>query len=405
MLHLIIQAILSKIFFLSSIFAERNKHLWYNKQDLGNSFYIFSLVPKRIFFTMAFKQIKIERFRNFSCLSFCPGIHVNLIIGDNGSGKSSLLEAIGYLSQGKSFRTSHWQNLVQRGSSDFVIFGDKGDNKIGIRRSLTGDFDIRINGVNTSRLSELVYMTSMQIIHPADLDLILGGPSLRRAYVDWGSFYQSQDFFGSWSNFKRILKQRNSYLKNYSDYRLLRVLDHEMVDRAVKLNYLRTSYFEKVTPYIHQVLKRFLPEYDFELNFYPGWDLKKQLENVLVDSFDRDRMSGYTVYGPQRADLRILVDGKNACEVLSRGQIKLLLCALKIAQGTYLEDQCNKQCLFLFDDFSSELDSEKKSILSSYFDGMKGQIFITAIDEKDKTFFEQSNFQIFELKNNVIEQR
>ncbi len=354
---------------------------------------------------MVFKQLKIERFRNFSNIVFSPNAHINLIIGDNGSGKSSLLEALAYLSIGKSFRTSHWQNLVQKGTSDFVIFADKGDKKIGIKRSSFGTIDIRINGENTNRLSDLAFLTSMQIIHPADLELILGGPSLRRAYIDWGTFYHMPEFFETWSNFKRILKQRNAYLKSVSDYRLLRVLDHELVHQAGKLNYLRTNYFESVKFYVLQVLKRFLPEFNFELSFYPGWDSRKQLEAVLIDAFERDKLYGYTIYGPQRADLKILVNGVDANEILSRGQIKLLLCALKIAQGAYLEDKKDVQCTFLFDDFSSELDADKKDLLSSYFISLKGQIFITAIDADDKNFFSKADYTIFELKDNVIKLR
>lgn len=354
---------------------------------------------------MFFKQLKIESFRNFDSLSFFPGEHINLVFGNNGSGKSSLLEAIAYLSLGKSFRTNHLQSLINNKSDHFVIFADKDNAKIGIKRNNLSDIDIRINGVSTNKLSDLAFLTPMQVIHPADLDLVLGGPSIRRAFIDWGAFYHIPDFFLSWSNFKRILKQRNSYLKNSNNYKLIRILDKELVNQANRLNYFRTTYFENIKLFILKILKSFLPEYEFDLIFYPGWDVRKNLELILNESFERDLFYGYTVNGPQRADLRILVNGLSSQEVLSRGQIKLLLCALKIAQGCYLEDRCNNNCTFLFDDFSSELDTEKKSMLSSFFKSMKGQVFITAIDSDDKNFFQGSNYKIFELQNNMIEQR
>lgn len=353
---------------------------------------------------MAFSLIKMEGFRNFSKVSWNPHEHMNIIVGDNGSGKSSVLEALGFLCRGKSFRTSHMASVIAHGMQDFVVFGQSSEHRIGIRRS-SDSFDIKIDSENVTALSRLAVLSPVQIIHPADMELLLGSPAERRSYVDWGAFYHNSDFFYHWSSFRRALKQRNAYLKMPVKNDMLDVIDTEFVEHSEKLNQYRQQFAEDISDTVVAIVSDFLPGYDFEFQLYPGWDIRKGLLQLLKSSAERDRMQGFTSYGPQRADLRILINRQPVQDILSRGQLKLLLCAMRLAQSTFYEKKCRKDCLFFLDDFASELDQDKREKLADYLFSLSGQVFITAIDEKETKFFQKSPCSIFELKDNLINQR
>ncbi len=353
---------------------------------------------------MSFSLVKIENFRNFSSLSWSPHPHMNIIVGNNGSGKSSLLESLCFLCKGKSFRTSHLSSVIADGKEHFVLFGKQGDNRIGIMRD-SDSFDIKINGDTVTKLSYLAKLSPVQIIHPADIELVIGGPSERRAYIDWGAFYHSSEFYFQWSSFRRMLKQRNAFLKMEVNYNLLDAIDEELVAHALVLQDCRNRFVEEIRDTVKSIIFDFLPEFEFDLVLYSGWDYKKGLAQVLRSSYERDKLLGYTSYGPQRADLKITANKQPVQEILSRGQLKLLLCALRLAQSCFLEKKTTNDCLFFLDDFASELDQDKKEKLSEYLSSLRGQVFITAIDESEVNFFQKDSCNVFELKNNQIVNR
>lgn len=354
---------------------------------------------------MAFSTIKIENLRNFAEVSFKPHQHMNIIVGDNGSGKSSVLESICFLCRGKSFRTSHVPGVITRGKDDFVVFGINDDSRIGIRRN-HDSFEIKINGENVTSLSRLARLSPVQIIHPADIELLTGSPAERRAYVDWGSFYYSSGFYEEWAAFRRIMKQRNAFLKSgVSETGILEAIDAELLVHAQKVHEFRKLFVDELAETVQSIVSDFLPEYQFEFVMYPGWDLKKGLGQILSVNLERDRMQGFTSAGPQRADLKIYANRQQVQDVLSRGQLKLLLCAMRLAQSCFLEKKCGKDCLFLLDDFASELDQSKRDKLAEYLTSLRGQVFITAIDEDETRFFQRSPCSVFELEKNLINQR
>ncbi len=354
--------------------------------------------------SMAFSQIRMTAFRNFQSASFEPHHSMNIIIGANGSGKSSLLEAVSFLCLGKSFRTARPDSAVNSGAEEFVLFGCNDTRRIGIKRG-AGTFEIVLDGEKLTRLSDLARISPARVIHPADIELLTGSPAERRSFIDWGAFYHSDDFYDHWSKFRRILKQRNAYLKMNISYDYIDALDAELVVHAEALQEARRLYVEDITDTVSRICRDFLPEYEFGFSLYSGWDQKKGLAQQLKNSYERDRMQGFTSFGPQRADLRITVDHSQVQDVLSRGQLKLLLCSLRLSQCCFHEKDCGTDCMFLLDDFASELDQSKREKLADYLFSLRGQVFITAIDESETRFFQKGSCDIFELDNNVITKR
>ena len=354
---------------------------------------------------MCFSKIKIHNFRNFTDLNFEPSSRINVIIGKNGSGKSSLIEAIGYLCKGKSFRTNHNESVIKKNGDSFSVFGSKEpDTKIGISRDFGGNLTIQIDGTHNYKLSDLAKMTPAQIIHPSDANILSsGGPKMRRTLIDWGTFYHKRDFYKVWQSFSKVLKQRNSYLKQNLKYDYIKYCDIEFVRYAELIRKFRDEYLIELLPFVADLVRVFLPEYEITFGISHGWDRKKELSEVLKENYEHDRIMQCTNYGPHRADLKIKSNGILVQDLLSRGQQKMLITAIKLAQGLFFEKILKNNCIFLIDDFASELDESKREIFSRYLSNIKGQIFITAIDIDLISSLKKDISAYFELKDNFIQ--
>lgn len=333
---------------------------------------------------MSFQKLSINQFRNIESTSLTFHPKVNLIIGDNGSGKSSLLEAIYLLGLGRSFRTHLTNRVIQHEQPHFTLYSEINFQErafpIGLQKSRNGETILKIDGQLVKKLASLTQYVPMQLITPESYTLLSGSPKNRRAYLDWGVFYHDPHFYNNWARIKRLLKQRNAALKQCNAYKELEVWDNELCALSEQISSQRAKYFAELQPLIIQTMAEFLPEFTIESNFFCGWDEKnKPLAQYLFDNFQRDKQLGYTSIGPQKADLKLKINKLPVDDVLSRGQLKLLVYALRLAQGLFLNTIDNKQCVFLIDDFSSELDKSKQAILAKHIIDSKAQVFISAI--------------------------
>ena len=163
---------------------------------------------------MKLDVVQVRHFRNLTEVSFSPSHQLNFIVGDNGSGKSSLLEAIHFLGFARSFRTTKHRNVIQQGQSSFTVFcesysGTEGQQKLGISRSINDSFTVSVNGVKSLRVSELVSKLPVQIFTPQSSDLLLGSPKLRRRYLDWLLFHVEHSFYSVSNVYQKVLRHKN----------------------------------------------------------------------------------------------------------------------------------------------------------------------------------------------------
>lgn len=332
---------------------------------------------------MSLSRLLIHDFRNLAQvdLEFSP--QFNFLVGANGSGKTSLLEAIFYLGHGRSFKSHLSNRIIRYDAEQFVLHGKISDEKelctVGIQKARSGDTTLKINNETGSKIADLALLLPMQVITPEGLSLLNGGPSYRRAFLDWGLFHHHPEFYPHWSNLKRLLKQRNAALQQVSRYAELKIWDYELVKATYAVSQMRADYAEALRPEIEQTCRFFLPELEISVKFYQGWERERDYAELLAESFERDKNVGYTMVGAQKADFRFRANGLPVEDVLSRGQLKLLMCALRLAQGEYLTAQKGKPCLFLLDDFASELDPTKRELLAHRLRASGSQVFITAI--------------------------
>lgn len=355
---------------------------------------------------MAISRLIIEHFRNLTAvdLEFDPSF--NFLVGNNGSGKTSLLEAIFYLGHGRSFKSAVSHRIISYEQPHFILHGKIEEQKhqwsVGLQKFRQGHSVVKINGEDGNKISDLAQLLPIQLITPEGLNLLNGGPSYRRAFLDWGLFHHHPHFHAAWVNLNRLLKQRNAALAQANQYAELEIWDRELVKIAEQVSQWRAEYANALTPAITQSCKLFLPELKLNISFYQGWEKDRPYAELLQQSFDRDRHLGYTMSGPQKADFRFKVNGLPAEDVLSRGQLKLLMCALRLAQGEHLMQQTQRSCIFLIDDFASELDQYKRALLAERLQQSHSQVFVTAITPDQLKQMQPQNHRTFHIDNGKI---
>lgn len=364
---------------------------------------------------MSLLSLSASQFRNLTAVSLSAHSRFNLIIGINGSGKTSLLEAIYYLAHGRSFRTSRPQRLVQHDSDAFVLHAKvatpQQTHSLGMQRDRQGDLVLRLNGANVHRLAEFASLLPVQLITPDSFRLFFGGPKERRQFFDMGLFHVEPAFFDSWLRFSKVLKQRNALLKSSRQYdSQFQFWDEQFVLLAFELQRFRQAYISQLEAAFRALTAQapLLQQLSFQLQ--QGWPEKlaepAELQQLLQQSFAQDSRMGFTQYGPQKADLKLKMDQGAAEEVLSRGQLKVLLFALKIAQNNVIRDNGQKQPLLLIDDLASELDEQSTRQIFSYLRDINSQVFITAINaEQVSPFIDAGQLAMFHVEHGQLTAR
>ncbi|SDU33334.1 DNA replication/repair protein RecF [Halopseudomonas salegens] len=362
---------------------------------------------------MPLTRLSVTGVRNLHPVTLHPAPRINLVYGANASGKTSLLEAIHLLGLARSFRTNKLQPVIQYAESQCTVFAelvsDQGETtQIGVQRSANSEFVIRINGQNVRSAAQLAETMPLQLINPDSFRLLEGAPKQRRQFLDWGVFHVEHGFLAAWQRLQKSLKQRNSLLRRGRiDSLLLAPWELELVQAANQIDAYRQSYIGRLKPVFEQVLADMLTIDGLTLSYFRGWDKEKPLADVLAQQFERDCQLGHTQAGPQRADLRVRVNNLNAVDVLSRGQQKLLVSALKIAQGYLLKQQYGPQsCVFLVDDLPSELDAHHRQALCRLLEQLDCQVFITCVEPEQLTGLWQSETpkKLFHVEHGHIAQ-
>jgi len=335
---------------------------------------------------MRLTQLDIQNFRNIQSAQFFPVQGVNLIVGDNASGKTSLLEAIYYLSHVRSFRTQHVTDLILRESPYLQLVAtieslEKQDIPLGIRRSRNKS-QIRVNKQPIKRVSDIAAQFPVLAIHPDSYKLITGSASQRRQYLDWGVFHVEHGFFQAWKRFRKAVAQRNAALKSKQTFEVCQLWNQEISNTAHYIDQLRQQYFDKLLPYFYQLTKQFFVGDVVDIEYKRGWSADKQLIELLEENLQKERLRGYTSCGPHRAEITIKVNNQSAQTCISRGQQKTLVALMRLAQAMQFTEATNKPCVLLYDDLAAELDKKHREQILQVLSTMNIQLFLTVIDEK-----------------------
>src|SRR5579885_360186 len=283
---------------------------------------------------MTITALRVTNFRNLALAELLPAsIGVNIICGNNGSGKTSLLEVIYYLGLGRSFRSSTASRLIKQNTDKFSIFSQLVSDSdryipVGVERDMQGSTRLRIAERDVSSITELASYLPIRLINSQSHNIFESGPNFRRKYLDWGLFYQYENFLTCWRQFERVLKQRNAVLRDRLSKKELDVWTDELVKHGLELDQLRREYVEALAPLVSDLAKELLGVDNLKIIYQPGWDESQDYAAVLASSFLEEIRAGFTQYGPHRADLHITIGAHPVKHFLSRGQQKLLICAM-----------------------------------------------------------------------------
>jgi DNA replication and repair protein RecF len=332
---------------------------------------------------MSIKTLSIYTFRNLTEAHLTLSPFFNLIAGENGAGKSSILEAVYFLSHGRSFRGHVLEPLVQFNQQKTILqalitTAAQNEVSVGVMKSLIEDGQIKIGGELCRSAVELAALLPVQLLNADSFDLLNGGPAFRRQWMDWGLFHVEHAYGDLWRRYNHVLKQRNAALKKEGGA-AVRCWDEELTQMGEKMALQRAQYIEQIMPLSNDIFGRFC-DFSFYFQYERGWGADLSLRDALHGSLARDQHLGYTSVGPHRADLKLSIENKAVQAILSRGQQKWLIYSLKLAQGQLLKQQTDKNCVYLLDDVPAEWDAQRQKILIGVLRDMLSQVLITGID-------------------------
>ena len=356
---------------------------------------------------MILDRLRLEHFRCFERaeIHLAPGF--NLITGDNGSGKTSVLEALHLMAHGRSFRGRVRDGLIRRGQTalDVIVdwrVGEASPHRAGLRH-FGSQWQARLDGRDVQQLGELVSALAIISFEPGSHALIDGGSELRRRFLDWGLFHVEQDFLPTWRRYTRALKQRNALLRQRGPTQLLDGWEQEIIAHGEAITRQREAHVAQLQPYLDRRMVALLPELGpATLRFFTGWKSSEvALGDALLLARERDLVLGHTSVGPHRADLRISLDGVPA-ENLSRGQTKQLALALMLAQAELLAESFGHWPILQLDDLGAELDrTHQKRTLEALRDS-GAQVMITGTEVPTAMAGSDASFAMFHVEHGGV---
>ncbi len=335
---------------------------------------------------MSLSELTVDNVRCLEHVELSLHPHHNLVWGGNGSGKTSLLEALFLLGRGRSFRTRNSERLIRHGQSQLVVFGRTGEipsQNLGIQVSRTEGTRARISGQSAGSLTELSQAFPVQIIDPGIHKLVEEGGHRRRRWLDWAVFHVEPSFADHWVRYTRALKQRNAALKTQPAQ--ASVWDVELARLGELIAQSRHRLLERLDPYWRSSVSS-LAGLDVELHYSRGWAQDVPLVQALKDSAARDQAKGLTHPGPHRGDALIRLNGRPAREVLSRGQQKLVAIAMTLAQLYLLQETAQPAATLLLDDPAAELDGEHLGRFIERVRELRCQLVLTSLQPEFRSF-------------------
>ena len=339
---------------------------------------------------MHIERLFAEHFRNLETLEWWPHRHFNLIAGDNGEGKTNLLEAIAVAASLRSFRTSKL--------ADCLAFEQK-EATLGLRierRGLREDLGVRISsgqkklfldGKSATSMANYLGRLIVVLFAPADLSLPHAEPSERRRWLDRLAFNHEPAHLTDLRRYEQALANRNALLRQHKtaqvDAGLLDAYDQVLAHSGIKLIERRQRILARFAPILRDAFGRIAaPGLAADALYQPRdvIDDEAQLQQLFLHNRGKDLARGHTTRGPHRDDVDLRIAGRTANLHASQGQCRALVLAMKIAEIRSLEADFGEPPVLLMDDISSELDAARNRALMGYLDELGGQVFLTTTD-------------------------
>lgn len=355
---------------------------------------------------MKVSEIEIYNFRNYKKekIKFSDGI--NIICGDNGMGKTNVLEAVYYFSYGRSFRVVN-QEIIKDGEKEakLKIKFQKGERENdGEIRFLKGKKkEIFLNDIELKKTSQLIGNFICVIFTPDEMNIIKGLPEVRRRFCDSAIMVIRPQYVKELIKYRQILNQKTALLKMKS-YHTLSVWNEKLAESGSKIMMMRKAYIERINKKSKILQKKISDgKENLELVYNPSVKIGETFEETkdnflkkLSECEEKEKENLFCLAGPHRDEINIEINGKSAKNYSSQGQIRTAILCLKLAQTEIIEEETLFSPVLLLDDILSELDKKRREFLISHIKGK--QIIISCTDIEN--YFEEKN--IIRIKNGEV---
>jgi len=371
-------------------------------------------------------RLNFENIRNHNITELFPSKNINVIFGRNGSGKTSILEAISIGAFSKSFVTSFDQNIVQNGKDYYLVeIEARSENglPIGLQvlYQLNRKKEIKTTAGDNLSVQELIGKVPIVVLSPEMREIIFGAPSMRREFIDRIISQTDANYLKSLLLHRRILKQRNKLLNEFqlginNDTDLLKIWILKFIEISAEVVSRRLRFFEHFPLFFersYQILSNnqesinitYQPfEFPSNLASLSHSDILEILKSQADKYFDKEIQRGITLFGPQKDDFLILLNNQLARNVASQGQSKTILISLKYAEMNYLYEMRKTYPIVLFDDIFSELDNERITQVLKILSDTSVQFFLTTteVDWLKKSFPSGSLVKSFYVESGKV---
>ena len=336
---------------------------------------------------MIIKEIKLDSFRAYNFQEIPINGGINLFYGDNGSGKSSVIESIYFSLTGKSFRTNDTNNLIQKNKNQtqtLIVFQDGNSIKITKKRENRALIS-KNRGEKTGNFSDLVKKYPNCLIENKEFFFTTSNPEQKRSFLNKALFYVEQSEAILLNELKKIMFQRAGCLKN-NDYDQIKYWDERLIEIEPKISLLNENLcktinkhlkssslvqgFEEKNPWIKELT----------IEYQRGFDGLSNYSDILSRNLEKDRILKRTTEGPHKRSFSILLNNTDAAEILSRGQQKIISIIFHLIQREIIIEHTNLTPILLMDDISSELDKENANLMLKYLINNSVQTIMTSIN-------------------------
>ncbi len=359
---------------------------------------------------MFLEKLSLVNFKNITTQSFDFEYKINCFVGNNGVGKTNVLDAIYYLSFAKSYFNSVAVQNIKHGESFFMLEGEYliKDRKETIVCSLKKGQKkvLKRNGKNYDKFSEHIGQIPLVIISPADRDLVVEGSDVRRKFIDGVISQQNKSYLQDLIAYNKILTQRNALLKYFAANRIfdalnLSVYDDQLADFGARIYEVRKSFLETFIPIFNEKYEIISNDKERVNLIYKSQLHDLDMNTLLQNSLEKDRMLQYSTAGIHKDDLGFEIGEYPIKKFGSQGQQKSYLIALKLAQFEFIKKQSNITPILLLDDIFDKLDETRVlQIVNLVKNDEFGQIFITDThSDRTENIIKQSNtnYKMFQL--------
>ena len=361
---------------------------------------------------MHLRNLQLNQFKNHSQSTFTFTKQVNCFVGDNGAGKTNILDAIHYLSHTKSYFNHIDAQNIQFDKDYFMLKGsfEKQDSTDEIQCNLKTEEGkiVKQNQKRYKRFSEHIGQFPSVIISPTDTNLILEGSEVRRKYLDSSIAQYKQSYLKTLINYNKALKQRNSLLKQftekgYFDDMTLELYDNQLIQLGTLIHKERTGFLKELTPVFNRYYAEISGTKEIVNLAYKSQLNDGNYSDLIKESLPKDRASNYTQIGIHKDDILFEMNEHPIKKIGSQGQQKSFLIALKLAQFEFIKHQIGFKPILLLDDIFDKLDDNRVLQLISFVNkGVFGQVFITDTHaERSEEILTKANipYSIFLIEN------